>query len=644
MGRKLQFLFWAFFIFYLVVGTNKVAEARTHRPRDRGPQFASLVVQNGEESDAPRSLTVTIERLTRRGHQLRRPRSFVMKADLAGGGEFKFERLRWNRFYGLRVVDSATGELLISEALPVFRTYPVKQFKLPGTPDPRLAQITSLQSQLAELWAELDAAGENRDELQAQIMALLAQIASLQEQLASGTPSSSVAVTTNSALMNPTYGIGATNVKLASFLVTIPVGKNLELNQLQFHVDRHLGLNLQNLTVKVGGAQFGGTLAEVSAALSGFGVSAPTPHNSGPGSFAIDVYGDLLATSAAGTYPSVIDLSGWGATDGSGTTVSFPGTALGQNLTLVDASVLTMRDWSSLLTQWVTPGTTGNRLSSYRITADNTGDIDVSQAIWHETSGLNTAPFSSYYLYDGATMVVGPVSATGGNTITFALSNYRVGRNSTRELVLVGTASTIASGAWRSGQWNFVMAPSDITARAVTTNASATVTGTLRQVYFVYTARTTLSIGYGTNGATSSRARTVIDRPFVLAFTPGSSGNGQLTYLKLAVSGGATPSSISAFTGDLIDVSTGTNLANSSQATASWDSAKNAWILSFVFSHTVPAGATKQVFVQFNSSGFADSSGADSLQLEVIDQTWNDGEASFGVLSSSPTTLQTSYQ
>jgi hypothetical protein len=274
--------------------------------------------------------------------------------------------------------------------------------------------------------------------------------------------------------------------------------------------------------------------------------------------------------------------------------------------------------------------------------------VAVSDVVWRDPSLGAASTFESYYLYNGGTQIAGPsVMNTTDHSVTFALTNYVIASNTTWDPVLVATAASYASGSFRSGSmYQFALSPSGITARGVTSGITATVTGQLTQKYYVISGKTTFSVT-GNIASSTVRAPSAMDRPFAVWLAAGSTGWADVSYLKFKLSGTTVPSSINAFTGDVIDAATGTNLSGTTSATASWDSGKNAWILEFRFSssYRVTAGTSKALLLQVNSSGFANGAGSDTLTLELIAQTWGDGDAGFSVLSSStPWTTTAAYQ
>lgn len=654
--KKSRQLFVAIFVAMVTVIVALSGGAQAGQIRHpRRPRWTHVVFQNGEVGDLARDITVIVEPRSRTGAPLRHPRRVTLSAGLVGGGKMSYDRMRYGRIYAVTAKDMVTGEQLAGEAIVFLRGLSEKVIHLQGLPtpeDPRIAQIAAMEAQIADLEGQLATAGDNNVALQAQIAALNAQIADLRAQLAAGTPGTGLTIALNGAFVNPSYpASGAMNVRVASYVVTASVSEGAMIPSLTFDRDLAAGLNVQNLAVKVGGSQFGTTRMVVGAQETTLLFTGMTPIAvPAGGSVVIDLYADVLATSTVGTYASVFDLVAWNALGSvSGKTYPLAVALSGQSVNVVAGTILTMSDWSSLLRSWVLPGTTGNRLSSYRITAPASSNVGIRGVVWHDVAAGGRNSFAQFYLYDNQTFVAGPVSMNASNSsVTFVLTNFVVAAGTTRELVLVGTTNTYASGAFYSGSaYRFALAPADIDA-VDASSAQATVIGTLHQTYDVIASRSLFSIGGGTvqNGSSSTWSRAANVKPFIIDLAADSSGGAaSVTYLKLAFTGTTVPSSIGAFTVDLLDYSTGATFSYTSQATAAWDSTLQAWVAEFRFSswYAIAAGAYKWVYVQVNASGFADPAGVNNLQCQVIGQTWNDGDASFGGTLSSPFTLAVDF-
>ncbi len=686
------------------------------------PGYGALVVRNGVEGDLPHELQVEVTWMNRRGKLHHRP-SEKVTVTIAGGGSYRWEKVRRGRLYLVTVTDVPSGQVLLRQPYVVIRGVEMAVLAIPGVPDPRVALIAALNQQVETLTEQATAAGQTNSDLQTQIIALnqqaiaaaatsdnlqaqvgsliallaqasqpnadlvaqisalqaelatansqktalaaqlaalqaqqattlqqnvalqaqittlTQQIAALQAQIAAGQPVSTPIYSLNSAFTQPAYTAGMTNVRIGSFLLVAPAGQNLPISSLFFHLDSHPGLDLQNLKVNFDGVQFGTTLATVTPNLVNVGYSAPTPREiSNGGTVVGEVLADVLSSSVPGTYPSVVDLTGWTIT---GSAASFPATVAGQNVKVVGGPVLTISNWSSYISYIALAGSTGNRVASVRVTADGTDDIGVPGVVWHDnltgggTTGLSS--FNSFNLYDGQTKVAGPVSMTlsgaSVGSVSFSLTGYVVPKNGTRELVIVGDAATFVSGAFVSGsEHTFKIAPVDITAVAMNnTSVPVTVAGEMTQFSPVLATRTNLTIGGGTSGATTSRARISVDQPVFFSFNVDAAGAAQINSVSILMTGTTVPSTGSAPTAKLIGYQTGSAWGSSGTATATWDSTRGGWVATLTPAITLAAGSSgtaNWVMLEVNSTGFANNANqGDDFRAQVVDVSWSDGTA-----------------
>ncbi len=151
------------------------------------------------------------------------------------------------------------------------------------------------------------------------------------------TPSvvSGASVSANSGFANPSYAVGDTYKKIASFGITAPTSQSVTVGSLTLAKYGNTSLGLQNMKIMLNGSsQFGTTRATVGTTESSLVFSSANPVTvQASGSVFFDVYADILSSSAAATYQSVISLVDWSVGGAvSGSMMVFPGTVSGQNI------------------------------------------------------------------------------------------------------------------------------------------------------------------------------------------------------------------------------------------------------------------------------------------------------------------------
>ncbi len=440
---------------------------------------------------------------------------------------------------------------------------------------------------------------------------------------------SPLSVVANTGFSAPTYVAGANNVKMASFVISASSADGARISSLTFDKDL-FALDMQNMKVMVGSTQFGttratlsATAAETSIAFSGTPIVVPAG-----GSVTVDVYADILTGSA--TQASVFDLTGWSAIGiTSLSTITFGSEVVGQTTTISSGPTLTVAQASeSAPSKQVVMGSTGNSLFTLRLTADNVEDIRVTDITLADTIGSGSAGIASFQnlsLYDGTTMVAGPLGATmpgsATSSVTFSLASggVVVPKNGTKNLELKGDVATFSSGGATSGSthnWGLLNSTSSVTAYGKDSSASATVSGSpTSNTSTVYRTKVTLSSSL--LGSSSGRARTAVDDLATLNFAANSSYQAVLGTVTLKFSGIAVSNGSTAFTVDLIDTNTNLNLGSASQQTCT-PGLGNSCLVTFSPQFTIDAGTTKATKVRVNSASFFDASVAGTQSLSVL--------------------------
>jgi hypothetical protein len=243
----------------------------------------------------------------------------------------------------------------------------------------------------------------------------------------------------NTSVGTQTYVRGKSNAKIASFSLSASSAEGIEVSSLTFNVNDSTSgsganLKLQNLYVKVGNNQWGNIVSTVSTANTNYSFSGVTPFTiPAGGSVIVDVYADILQTSATGTYSSVVDLTSASAVGVvSRASQSLSGTVNGQSVVVTGSGAFSSVsvDPSNPPSKQVVLGSTNQTLANFRFTADNNEDIritDMDVEIVAVDTSTAPATFRNVRLLDGSSVVgwgtalSGPVATTSpglGNSST----------------------------------------------------------------------------------------------------------------------------------------------------------------------------------------------------------------------------------
>jgi len=471
--------------------------------------------------------------------------------------------------------------------------------------------------------------------------------------------SSALTVAKNTSFGNPTYVAGASDVKLASFTVTGSSAEGGKISTLTVNKDDNSDMDIQNLKIVVSGTQFGSTKPTVGdSATVTFSATSPVIVSAGT-SVDIDVYADILSTTATGTQTSVIDLSGWSAIgEVSGSSISFSTAAgaseiAGQNVVISSGATLTVaKSSSSAAAKNLVMGSTGNSLFTVDLSANNVEDVQIKKIKFTDTisnGSATKASFSGLSLYEGGTKIAGPLgltlSSASTGTVEFALTTpITVSKNTTKSLELKGdVASYESGGAVSNSSHTFkINATGDITAIGKDSNNSATVSGTpSASAMKVY--RTKLSLASTGLGSSTGRVRSSIDDLATISLTADENYQVKLRGLKVTFAGSAITSATGNVTVDLIDPSTNSALGDASQQTCTSST------LTATFgtlgstgngiNYTIAAGSTKNVTLRIDSSNLYNAANtSDSLSVTIQaagDVSYSDGTTSDIELESS---------
>lgn len=458
-----------------------------------------------------------------------------------------------------------------------------------------------------------------------------------------------LSVSANGSFAAPTYVAGANNQRIASFVFTASSAEGAKINTLTFDKDTNTNMDLQNMKVMVGSTQFGTTRPTIGDTESGLAFSGSPIVVPAGGSVTVDVYADILSTTAAGSQTTVIDFVSWTAVGSvSNSSIASPAAVNGQSITISTGPTLTISkdETNSPSARQIVMNTSDNTLFAARFTASNVEDVKVTDiAILDTVSGTTAAgqtSFSNVSLWDGSSRVGGILTPTmagsATSTVTFSFSEpVVIPKNGSKTLVLKGTVSDYSSGAVSGSvhTWS-VLSTSTVTAFGKDSNQSVEVDGSAAgNAQSVY--RSKLSMTSSVLGSTSGRARQAVDDLATVSWTANSGNQVVLSTVTVKFSGQAVSDGSTAFTVDLLK-SDGSALGGATQQTCT-PGAGNSCSVTFSPAFTISAGATQASKVRVNSGSFFDAASAnESLSVLVNaagDVLWSDGSTSGITLESS---------
>jgi len=449
-------------------------------------------------------------------------------------------------------------------------------------------------------------------------------------------------VAINAAFAAPTYVAGATNVKIASFVITATSAQGARINSMNFDKDL-FALDIQNVKVMIAGTQFGVTRPTVNTtAADTFSFSGgPAVVNAGS-SMTVDIYADILTGSA--TEATVIDFTGWSAVGTvSNASITFPGAVDGQNITVAAGAAVTIAlDSATPAAAQLVMGSTDNSVLKLRFSETaNVEDVKINSITLRNTmtgnSNTNTVSFQNMKLYDGATLLSGPVavspSSPTASNVTFSLATpVIIPKNSSKTLELKGSIADFVSGGAVSGSthtWG-VSATTSLAAVGSSSNQTITaVTGTPSGNAFTVL-RTKLGFTSAILGSTSGRVRQAVDDIATITWTANAADQLTVNTITLTFTGLAVSTGTSIVV-DLIDADTGTTWGSTNQVTTTTISGNTANAVFNAANYIISAGSSKSVKVRVNSSNFYNAAQTSESMSVVIGTTgavtWSDGSS-----------------
>ncbi|MCC6934549.1 MAG: hypothetical protein IT406_02600, partial [Candidatus Yanofskybacteria bacterium] len=342
------------------------------------------------------------------------------------------------------------------------------------------------------------------------------------------------------------------------------------------------------------------------------------------GSVVLDVYGDVLTNSNAGTYnpTRLTGAVGFGASTNASQTVS--GTPVtGQNITIAAGGTLTVTmDASTPPVQQVVLGATDVPLATVRFAASNDEDIRINSLEMFASSSANV--FGNLRLFDSGNAVVGTGTALTASTsgaISGFVSNFSFGtalivpKNTTRTFTLKGDAadySSVPAGHAKAHTFR-IHGALDVEAYGNASNQASTVSGlnTALAANTQTTLRTKMTAALALMGSTT-HTRSASDDVALLTLSVDPAFGAEFASVSFTLSGSAA--SNSAGTIDLIDYDTGTSSANTTLSGSTSYTAK----LVLGTPYLITAGTSKKYKVRLNTASAEDTANStDSLSLQI---------------------------
>lgn len=454
---------------------------------------------------------------------------------------------------------------------------------------------------------------------------------------------SPLTIAANGSFAAPTYVAGATNAKIASFVLTASSADGAKVNTFTISKGSISGsatstFDIQNAKVMVGSTQCGATRPTVGDTEASLAFSCnPAIVVPAGGSVTVDVYADILTTTTAVTQTHPIGFYSWSATgQTTNSAITSPSAFAGQDVVISSGPTLTVaQDGSTPSARQIVMGTQANPVLAVLLSANNVEDVKVTSLQFLDTITNGSAgktSFANMTLWNGSTQLGGAqvptIADTSTSTVTFSLSSpLIVPKNGSVTLTLKGDVSDFSSGAVSNSShtWS-VYSTSTLVSYGASSNQSATVSGSASgNAQTVY--RTKLTFTSSVIGSTVGRVRTAVDDLANINWTANSAYQVVLNSVTIKFTGQAVSNGSSAFTVDLLK-SDNTALGSASQQTCT-PAAGNTCSVTFTPDFTISAGQTQVSKVRVNSANFYDAA-SQSESLSVLinatgDLTWNDG-------------------
>jgi hypothetical protein len=478
---------------------------------------------------------------------------------------------------------------------------------------------------------------------------------------------------TNSGFSSPTKLVPNTqSAKVASFAISAGGADGVNVTTVSITAgSTSVAANFQNLKVMVGATQLGQTQTTITNGQAySFSASSPIMIAAGQ-SITIDVYMDVLSgaeTSVSQSVATLTSITSQLATSGS--SITSPGSVTGQTIIVSgNGSVTISQSPSTPVSRQVAMGTTQVVLGVIKL-QESTGneaatltDLTVTATAVAGTSlngsaSASKSSFLNFIITDGTTTYCSgkPLVGTDGTgTVTYTITCNGVnipvpqGPSSYLNLYVKADANQFVNGAASNSQWTVGLAgASGATIRGASSQALITPTLTSNAISNTTTvARTT--VGFTAVGSITSPISVTVNPTGV----PGTSENvaifavtantaGDAIVKTLTIQQGGTAPTGAAVTYSVYDASNGlSNAVGTAALTGSTAAAVtlNQNSASAEAGVRVPAGQTKYLIVQANTSAFntGGSGSTKSYTLSLTTWVYSDQTTGFGPSGDSST-------
>jgi hypothetical protein len=429
----------------------------------------------------------------------------------------------------------------------------------------------------------------------------------------------------NNAVGAITTVSGASNVKVGSFVLSAGAAEGINVSSITILSGGAVATQYQNLVVKQGATQIGTTQATLGNTTSyTFSPSSPIAIATG-GQVVIDVFADTIS-SVTSPAAVVVLLSGSQGT-GASTNVSRTATgvpATGQTVTVNAAGALTTALASpAVVTQQVSMEVATVKLGSFKLSADNNENIDVTSLVVVSTS-TRAQDIVNLKLMSGTTQygsTVSGVSAANANT-TFTLATpLSVPQNSYVVLDVIANINSSTNGAVSAdtttvglGTVNYQGALSKASASVIAQVASGA-------TFTIYKTSMAPAIGPAFTAPAGLADGSIVSQ---FNITAGTAGDVILKTISISQSGSLIQSSSSVALNVYGSDAPTTLLGTVTAATST-----NTYVVTLNSSTgwTVAKGTTQYLIVKANLGSAANlvtTTGTKSYQINVQAAGWND--------------------
>ncbi|MBI4812717.1 hypothetical protein HY798_04790 [Candidatus Falkowbacteria bacterium] len=263
----------------------------------------------------------------------------------------------------------------------------------------------------------------------------------------------------NRSSASPSGTVSATNVQIASFIITAGAGEAIDVTQIVLADDSttEMGDNFQNLKIMNGTTQIGSTVSSLNTTAGNYTFTPSSAIRISAGQqYIVDVYADIkssVADSATALAP-VIKFGSLTATGvNTGTSASYDPTDIALQTAYISAqgNLTITLDTDSPLAQQLVMGATDQTLAKFKLAADAAEDINITKLVLNNlmtTAGTGT--IKNIKLYDGTTQVGQAVTPTTDYATTtygaFSGISLTITRNSNKIITVKGDVTSSDAG------------------------------------------------------------------------------------------------------------------------------------------------------------------------------------------------------